>query len=123
MILGRRATALAIAALVLCACATVRTSPAGSVRDVIPRAGDREVMLTDRSGRDIRLTAVHLVGDSVVGLSIEDAHRVALAVDDVRQVQVFGNDPITSIASSYGVFLLIIGAAAGLALLTHLFSR
>jgi hypothetical protein len=119
MPLRRRASALAIAALVLCACATARQTPAGSVRDVIPRVGDHEVMVTDRAGRDFRLTAVHLLGDSVVGISIEDANRVAIAADDVQQVRVFG-DRFTGIASSYGVFLLLIGAAAVTALIAHL---
>jgi hypothetical protein len=123
MTLRRRAAALAIAALGLCGCATVRPLPPGPVREIIPRVGDREVMLTDRSGRFFRLTAVRLVGDSVVGLSIEDAHRVALAADDVQQVRVFGNDPITSVASSYGVFLILIGAVAVLGLVTHLAAR
>ncbi len=114
-----RVPAFAIAALVLCACATVRPIPTGSVREIIPRVGAREVMLTDRTGRNIRLTAVKLVGDSVVGLSIDDAHRQAIAVDDIRNVQVFGADPVTSFGSSYGVFLIIIGAALVLSLIAH----
>jgi len=63
------------------------------------------------------------VDDSVIGLSIEDAHRVALAADDVQQVRVFGNDPITSVASSYGVFLILIGVVVVLGLATHLAAR
>lgn len=116
----RRAPALAIALLLLGACATVRPTPlSGPVRDVIPRVGDREVMLTDRSGRDIRMTYARLRNDSVVGISIETGRPVALAADDVQKVKVFGDDPVTSVASTYGVGLLLIGAAALLALIAH----
>jgi hypothetical protein len=102
----------------LCACATFQPLP-GSVRDVVPRVGSREAIVTDRSGRDHRLSAVQLMGDSVVGLSIDDARRVALAADDVQQVKVLKADPITGFATSSGVMLLLVGAAALLALVAH----
>jgi hypothetical protein len=120
MLRRRRAPALAIAALVFCACATAGPTPTGSVREILPRVGDREVMLTDRSGRNIRLTLVQLVGDSVVGIKTDGTGRAALSVDDVQQVQVFGNDPVSGITSSYGVLLILLGAAALTALIAHI---
>jgi hypothetical protein len=116
-----RAPSLALAALALSACASFQPLP-GSVRDVVPRVGDREAIVTDRTGREHRLTAVRLRGDSVVGLSIDDARPVALAADDVRQVRVLRADPITEFAASNGVMLLVVGAAAVLALVARLSS-
>jgi hypothetical protein len=117
-----RAPWLALVALALCACASFQPLP-GSARDVVPRVGDRDAIVTDRSGREHRLRALRLRGDSVVGLSIDDARPVALAADDVRQVRVLRADPITEFATSNGVLLLLVGAAAGLALVAHAASR
>jgi hypothetical protein len=118
----RRATSLALATLALGACASFQPLP-GPVRDVVPQVGNREAIVTDRSGRDFRLTAVHLRGDSVVGLSIEEGRPVALAAADVREVRVLKGDPITNFFASSGVFLIIVGAAAALALIAHAASR
>jgi hypothetical protein len=113
---------LAIATLALAACASFQPLN-GSVRDVVPEIGDREAIVIDRAGHEHRLTAVRLENDSVVGLAAHVGERVALAANDVRQIQVVRSDPVTTFVTSNGVMLLIFGAAAALALVAHAASR
>jgi hypothetical protein len=111
-----------MAALAVSACATFQQL-SGPVQQVVPRIGDREALVTDTAGRVFRLNTVHLQGDSLVGLSIDDARPVALGPGQVRQIEVLTADPISSFATSNGVLLLIVGAAAVLALIAHAASR
>jgi hypothetical protein len=115
-------SSLIVATLALGACASFQPLN-GSIPDVVPRIGDREAIVIDRAGREHRLIGVRLQSDSVVGISVEDARPVAIAAADVRQIEVVRNDPITNFVGSNGVMLLIVGAAAGLALIAHVASR
>jgi hypothetical protein len=118
MLLLRRARSLALAMLTLSACATFQPL-SGSVREVVPRIGNREVIVTDTAGRDHRLNAVEAQGDTLVGLSIEDARPVRMTQGEIRQVRVLRADPITGFFTSSGVMLLIVGAAALVAFVAH----
>jgi hypothetical protein len=106
----------------LSACATFRPL-SGSVEEVVPRIGKREAIVTDTAGRDFRLNTVRLQGDTLVGLSIDDASAVRLTQGEIRQIRVLTPDPISGFATSSGVMLLILGAAAVLALIAHAASR
>jgi hypothetical protein len=112
----------ALVVLTLAACATFQPL-SGPLRETVPRIGDRETIVTDTAGRDYRLNTVHLQGDTLVGLSIDDAVPVRLTPDAVRQIRVLTADPISAFATSRGVMLLILGTAAVLALVAHAASR
>jgi hypothetical protein len=107
-----------MAVLALSACATFKPL-SGPVQEVVPRIGAREAIVTDTAGRDFRLNTIHLQGDTLIGISIDDASAVRLTPGEIRQISVLTADPITGFATSSGVMLLIIGAAAVLALIAH----
>jgi hypothetical protein len=92
------------------------------VRDAAPQLTGHEVRVTDRFGLDRRLTDVRLQHDSLVGLSVADGRPVAIAADDVQRLEVLEGDPITTFLLQTGVFTLLIGAAAVLALVRVLAS-
>jgi hypothetical protein len=92
------------------------------VRDAAPRLTGHEVRVTDRFGLDRRLTDVRLQHDSLVGLSVADGRPFAIAADDVQRLEVLEGDPITTFLLQTGVFTLLIGAAAVLALVRVLAS-
>jgi hypothetical protein len=115
---SRRSRLLALAVLAFSACA--RFQPlSGPVRETVPRIGNREALVTDTTGRVYRLNTVHLQGDSLVGLGIDDARPVALSSGQIRQIEVLTTDPISGFGTTSGVILLIGGAVAVAALIAH----
>jgi hypothetical protein len=117
-----RSRSIALVVLALSACATFQPL-SGPVTEVVPRIGNREAIVTDTAGKELRLNTVHLQGDTLVGLSIDQGLPVRLTPAEVRQIRVLTADPITTFATSSGVMLLIIGAAAVAALIAHAASR
>jgi hypothetical protein len=113
---------LAVATLTLLACATFRPM-AGPVQDVVPRIGHRDALVTDTAGREFRLNTVHLQGDTLVGISIDDASAVKLMPGQIREIRVLTGDPITTFATSNGVMLILVGAAVLAALIAHAAAR
>jgi hypothetical protein len=104
--------------LAFSACARFQTL-SGPVRETVPRIGNREAIVTDTAGRVYRLNTVHLQGDSLVGLGIDDARPVALSSGQIRQIEVLRTDPISGFGTTSGVMVLLLGAAVVAALIAH----
>jgi hypothetical protein len=86
------------------------------VREAMPQLTGHEIRVIDRSGIDRRLTDVKLQHDTLIGLSVLDGRPVAIAADDVQRIEVLTDNALMSLMQSGGVFTLLIGAAALLAL-------
>ena len=111
-----RVVPLTIAFIVCAACYKWAPVPGNTPLSGAAVGEDDTLRITPRAGNPVRLRAVTIQGDSLIGINAWDNARYAIATRDIRTVEARQLGKSETLGAAFGGIVVIGGLVIGLAL-------